>query len=69
MAEVSDERYAAVVRMRIREARLAKGLRQADIAALVGIEVREYQRLERYSASKRFNHNPDSAPFASRRVR
>ena len=55
MTEVSDECYAAVVRLRIRQARLAKGLRQTDVAALVGVRVREYQRLERHSTGKHFN--------------
>lgn len=51
----SDEHYASVVHLRIREARLAKGLRQTDVAGALGIDVRDYQRLERSSKSKRFN--------------
>ncbi|CAN5847042.1 hypothetical protein BH24DEI2_BH24DEI2_24900 [soil metagenome] len=51
----SDEDYTSVVHLRIRKARLAKGLLQSDVAGALGIKVREYQRLERSSQSRRFN--------------
>ncbi|MEM7738455.1 MAG: helix-turn-helix transcriptional regulator [Deinococcota bacterium] len=50
----SKEDYAKLVQQRIRDARLAKHLRQIDVADRMNIGEREYQRLERAS-SKGFN--------------
>ena len=41
-----NETYLSVVRHRIREARLARGLRQEDVAEAAGLQLRTYQRFE-----------------------
>jgi transcriptional regulator with XRE-family HTH domain len=52
---VPEDSYLAVVRMRIKAARIARGLRQDDAAELAGIEPRSYQRLEAANAQRKFN--------------
>jgi transcriptional regulator with XRE-family HTH domain len=52
---VSDELYLAVVRRRIQKARLARNLRQEDVAEALGISVRSYQRYEGEAREKAFN--------------
>ena len=52
---VPEDSYLAVVRARIKAARIARGLRQDDAAELAGIEPRSYQRLEAANAQRRFN--------------
>ncbi|MEX2540764.1 MAG: helix-turn-helix transcriptional regulator [Trueperaceae bacterium] len=52
---MSDELYLAVVRRRIQRARLAKNLRQEDVAERLGISVRSYQRYESEAREKTFN--------------
>ncbi|MEX2540765.1 MAG: helix-turn-helix transcriptional regulator [Trueperaceae bacterium] len=52
---MTDEAYLAVVRKRIRMARLSRGLRQEDVAEKLGISVRSYQRYEMGRLDKRFN--------------
>jgi transcriptional regulator with XRE-family HTH domain len=52
---VTDEQYLAAVRRRIRAARLARDLRQEDVADKLGISIRSYQRYESEAPDKRFN--------------
>jgi transcriptional regulator with XRE-family HTH domain len=53
---VSDaELYLAVVRRRIQQARVARNLRQEDVAERLGIAVRSYQRYESEAREKAFN--------------
>jgi transcriptional regulator with XRE-family HTH domain len=52
---MSDDLYLAVVRRRIQKARLAKNFRQEDVAEMLGISVRSYQRYEGESREKPFN--------------
>jgi DNA-binding XRE family transcriptional regulator len=54
-APVPEDSYLAVVRARIKAARIARGLRQDDAAELAGIEPRSYQRLEAANAQRKFN--------------
>ncbi len=50
-----DEAYLAVMRKRIRGARLAKGLRQEDVAERVNMPLRSYQRFEAQHEKRLFN--------------
>ena len=43
---MSEDPFLAVLRLRIRNARLAKGLRQIDVAEVLNVEQRSYQRFE-----------------------
>jgi transcriptional regulator with XRE-family HTH domain len=52
---VTDSLYLAVVRRRIQRARLAKKLRQEDVAEQLGISLRSYQRYEGTGTDKAFN--------------
>jgi transcriptional regulator with XRE-family HTH domain len=52
---MSHELYLAVVRRRIQKARLAKDLRQEDVADKLGISVRSYQRYESETREQTFN--------------
>ncbi|MEX2536939.1 MAG: helix-turn-helix transcriptional regulator [Trueperaceae bacterium] len=52
---MSDEDYLSVVRNRIQTARISKELRQEDMADLLGMSVRSYQRYEGASTLKLFN--------------
>ena len=52
-----DETYLSVVRHRIREARLAQGLRQEDVAEAADLQLRTYQRFEALKA-ERSSFNP-----------
>lgn len=52
---MSAELYLAVVRRRIQRARLARNLRQEDVADKLGISVRSYQRYESEAREKTFN--------------
>jgi transcriptional regulator with XRE-family HTH domain len=54
---VRDDTYLSVVRYRIREARLAQGLRQEDVADTAGLQLRTYQRFEALKA-ERGSFNP-----------
>jgi transcriptional regulator with XRE-family HTH domain len=54
---VRDDSYLSVVRNRIREARLAQGLRQEDVAEAAGLQLRTYQRFEALMA-ERGSFNP-----------
>ena len=49
------EAYFAVIRARLKAARLARGLRQEDLSEQTGIDLRNIQRLEGRSAARRFN--------------
>ncbi|MEX2534142.1 MAG: helix-turn-helix transcriptional regulator [Trueperaceae bacterium] len=52
---MTDELYLAVVRRRIQQARLARELRQEDVADRLGISLRAYQRYEGVETAKEFN--------------
>ncbi|HEX7005386.1 MAG TPA: helix-turn-helix transcriptional regulator [Trueperaceae bacterium] len=52
---MTDEVYLAVVRRRIKLARLARSLRQEDVAERLGISLRAYQRYEGEDTSREFN--------------
>jgi transcriptional regulator with XRE-family HTH domain len=53
---VSEDPFFAVLRMRIHMARLAKGIRQEDIAELAQLQLRSYARFEAIKPDKgRFN--------------
>jgi transcriptional regulator with XRE-family HTH domain len=43
---VAEDPFLAVIRLRVRKARLAQGLRQLDVAEALDIEQRSYQRFE-----------------------
>jgi transcriptional regulator with XRE-family HTH domain len=52
---VFDDPFLAVVRGRIKAARVAKKIRQEDAAELSGIELRNWQRLEGFNPRRKFN--------------
>ena len=53
---MTEAPFFAVLRMRIRKARLAKGIRQEDLAELAGLQLRSYARFEAVKPDRgRFN--------------
>jgi transcriptional regulator with XRE-family HTH domain len=52
---VLDEPYFAVLRQRIREARMRLQISQENAAELTGVPLRSYQTLEARGSSRRFN--------------
>lgn len=50
-----DDIYLSVMRMRIREARLARKLSQEDMAERTELPLRSYQRFEAKSEKRSFN--------------
>jgi transcriptional regulator with XRE-family HTH domain len=56
-----DEVFLTVMRKRIRQARLAKGLRQEDVAELTDMPLRSYQRFEARTETRLFNPRRSSA--------
>lgn len=55
MGNVSDAALLAIIRARIRAARLASNLSQEEVAAAANIEPRTYQHLENPTAKRKFN--------------
>ena len=55
MGDVSDAALLAIIRARIRAARLARNLSQEEVAAAANIEPRTYQHLENPTARRKFN--------------
>jgi transcriptional regulator with XRE-family HTH domain len=47
--------FLAIIRARIRAARLAHNLSQDEVAAAAGLETRTYQHLENPAPSRKFN--------------
>lgn len=43
---MAEDPYLAVLRLRVRQAREARGLRQEDVAEVAGLPLRVYQRME-----------------------
>jgi transcriptional regulator with XRE-family HTH domain len=54
-ANEKDQAYIKVIRTRIRAARLGLGLRQEQVAARIGIDPRNYQRLESLTLKQSIN--------------
>ena len=52
---LDDPQFIAVIKTRIKAARAAKGMRQIDMAEALGLELRNYQRLEGHSPHRAFN--------------
>lgn len=50
-----DDAFLELLRLRLRSARLARNLRQEDVAERTGMELRNYQRLESLTSRRRFN--------------
>ena len=50
-----EDPFLAVVRARIKAARLARQLRQSDAAELAKMELRNWQRLEGFNPRRKFN--------------
>ena len=50
-----DDAFLELLRLRLRSARLARNLRQEDVAERTGMELRNYQRLESLTSKRRFN--------------
>ena len=52
---MSGKTYLAVLKMRVREARIAVNLRQEDAAEAADVQLRTYQRFESMHDKKEFN--------------
>ena len=50
-----DDAFLELLRLRLRSARLARNLRQEDVAERTGMELRNYQRPESLTSKRRFN--------------
>lgn len=60
MDSVSDAAFLAVIRARIRAARLARNLSQEEVAAVAQLEPRTYQHLESPMVNRKFNPRLDT---------
>lgn len=52
---MQDDRFLAIIRARIRAARLARNQSQEEVAATAGLETRTYQHLENPATRLKFN--------------
>jgi transcriptional regulator with XRE-family HTH domain len=54
-SQVPDEQFLAVIRARIRKARLDGNHSQEEIASVAGLETKTYQHLENPTSNRKFN--------------